>query len=138
MALVEFVDNSPPYINANNLNNNFTECNNIVESGSNTNGNWIKYSDGTMICWNRVVVTDQTISNAYGSLYQGVRAFTFPQTFISAPTGLCNEFKYGNGASWGTINGTTTTDIACRGFDIVSRATGTNCYIGWMAIGKWK
>lgn len=51
MALVTFVNDSPPYLNANNLNNNFTELNNkiIVEeetiSNLTLNGNTCIYEN---------------------------------------------------------------------------------------------
>ena len=45
----------------------------IVESGSNNNGNYIKFADGTMICYLNIRVTDQAINNQYGTsaLYFG-------------------------------------------------------------------
>ena len=48
MALIEFTDypNTDTPISAENLNHNFAE---IVESGSNENGSWTKWADGTMI-----------------------------------------------------------------------------------------
>ena len=44
---------------ANYVNNNVG----VVESGSNTNGRWIKYSDGTMICWQRQEFNNVQITN---------------------------------------------------------------------------
>ena len=113
----------------------------IVESGSNTNGRYIKYYDGTMIQWNYMEVTDQAINSAYGSLFQGTRNVTYPVTFVGAtPILVCSMFKWGSSASWGTTtespNSLTTGTL--RGIDAFSRATGTGCRISWFAIGKWK
>ena len=113
----------------------------IVESGSNTNGRYIKYYDGTMIQWNYMEVTDQAINSAYGSLYQGTRNITYPVAFVGAtPILVCSMFKWGSSASWGTTtespNSLTTGTL--RGIDAFSRATGTGCRISWFAIGKWK
>jgi hypothetical protein len=125
---------------------NFEEAiNSVVESGSNTNGNWIKYDDGTMICWLKIVVTNQTIDSSYKPLgadftiYIGSRTWTFPVAFVSSPVVTCSRFQWGSGGSWGvSLSDPTTTTGQLRGYDSVSRATGTNCYIEATAIGKWK
>ena len=72
----------------------------IVESGSNDNGSWIKFSDGTMIC--RGVVTTGDVSfTAWGSLYQyEVPSVSFPLSFIDVPhidftsNNPSNEYNY--------------------------------------------
>ncbi len=110
----------------------------VVESGSDSNGNWVKWSDGTMIIHKVETVTDQSIDNAYGSLYQGVRAYTFPQQFSETPTPLTTVFKWGTSASWGTVSAISTTSISIRGIDVNQRASGTETIIGYAAIGKWK
>ena len=119
---------------------NYTEYQQVgYVSGSNSNGNYIKFDDGTLVQWNRLTVTNQAINSAYGSLYQGVRTITFPIAFYGdVPSCQCSEFQWGTGASWGTIGNRTLTTMVCRGFDIQSRAAGVNCYISWLAIGRWK
>jgi len=113
----------------------------IIQSGSNSNGHYIKFSDGTLMQWNKFNVTDQAISSAYGQLYQGTRNITFPIAFVGElPAVQCSEFQWGSSASWGgTVgNGTTLTGSSIRGFDFYSRAVGTRCDISWIAIGRWK
>ena len=112
----------------------------IVESGSNNNGNYIKFADGTMICYLNITVTDQAINNQYGTsaLYFGTRIWTFPQTFISAPVVICGSFRWSTGASWGTVIETVKTYATLMGFDFYPRATGTSTQIKVIAIGKWK
>ena len=57
----------------------------IVESGSNTNGDYVKLADGTMICWAHLIipVSDWTkgSANAQGN---AITTFTFLYTFPSA------------------------------------------------------
>ena len=58
----------------------------IVESGSNDNGNWIKYSDGTMICTKTIDLgTDVNFSTQYGSVYylknNSYKTWNFPKEF---------------------------------------------------------
>lgn len=63
----------------------------IVDSGGNSNGNWVKWADGTMICWNTInnisVEITQNLEDK-GFIYYGYcDAWTeFPVNFIEPPT----------------------------------------------------
>ena len=61
----------------------------IYDSGSNSNGSWIKFADGTMICRrtsiNYVPVAQQNSNLFYGYLDLG----DFAQPFIEPPTLIC-------------------------------------------------
>ena len=79
------------------VNNEYTESatdtyscnyiNGIVESGSNANGSWTKWADGTMII-NKTVLGTANITNAWGSLYVSaeINLGNFPVAFIEMPT----------------------------------------------------
>lgn len=114
--------------------------NSIIESGSNANGNYVKYADGTMICYMNISVTDQAINNAYGSnLYQSTRIWTFPVSFVDNNVSVCcSQFQWGTSASWGTVVGSDKNTATLRGIDAFSRATGTETKIQAIAIGKWE
>ena len=91
MALVEFVNNSPPYLNADNLNNNFTECNNIIDSGSNANGSYMKFNDGTLI------------QRGGGQCPANVAyvEVTYPIPFIDTNYTIIANHKYTGGSGYG-------------------------------------
>ena len=108
----------------------------IIESGSNDNGNYIKFTDGTMIQYVYTKVTDQAIDTPYGSLFVGTRIWTFPIPFIEMPIVSCSKFQWGSGASWGNIRGADKTSATLRGTDAFSRASGTNTIISAIAIRK--
>lgn len=59
--------------------------NSIVESGSNANGNWIKYADGTMICTQTLNLNDVNVNSTWGNLYVYTEVdntwHNFPQEF---------------------------------------------------------
>ena len=112
----------------------------VQESGSNANGSYIKFSDGTMICYLNITVTDQAIDTQYGtsSLYFGRRTWTFPVAFIKEPNVSCGQFKWGTGGSWGSTGGASKTIANLMGYDMYSRASGTKTIISAIAIGKWK
>lgn len=113
---------------------------NVVERGSNANGEYVRFADGTQICRMRITVTDQAIDSVYGSLFQGTRTWTFPAVF-STPVDLaaaCGSFKWGSGAAWSGHAGTSSgSAVILRGGDTSSRPVGTATEISAIAIGRW-
>lgn len=119
--------------------------NRIVESGSNANGNWIKYNDGTMICTNRYFIQELgNTTTQSGALYVSneIEGKTFPATFTSSPEIF---FNFEN-ATWGDKNiisiktiGYPTTSVS-PSIQLVSATNSTNTAINfeYLAIGKWK
>ena len=105
----------------------------IVEQGA----NYRKWNSGIAECW---VNTTQNVAlnNAYGSLYQGTWRWDFPIEFSgSVPTVVCSHFKWGTGASWGTVSDVYSTHADLRGIDATSRASGSTAIRAY-AIGRWK
>ena len=110
--------------------------NGIIESGSNANGNYIKYADGTMICTKKVEFSNIAITNTWGSFYEStsldIGSYAVP--FISTPaislTSLYPNFveKFGDTSAtgWGHI-------YACK-----PRSATENVAVDCIAIGKWK
>lgn len=110
----------------------------VIESGSNENGEWVKFSDGTMICTvYKQTILEKTLS-AYGSLYQTTQDWIFPVPFINQPTASCGEFLISTGASFGTVMATTKQKAILRVIDAYARTKGIDCIIQATAIGKWK
>ena len=112
--------------------NGYTQeyINGIIESGSNTNGNYIKYADGTMICtktisgtlggtaWGNIYYSDHTIGSwaeTFTTLYY-VNANVVPNQYWCNANG--SNFEYVR--VFRPNNGTTTGDIRL------------------IAIGRWK
>ena len=86
----------------------------IVESGSNTNGEYIKFSDGTMICRKTTNEIDMNITTAWGFVYEGsVSLGNFPAEFTETPTISVTPFGSGmlieqggesaSKTSWGNV-----------------------------------
>jgi len=113
--------------------------NSVVESGSNANGNYIKYADGTMICTKKVSYMGLQFTNVWGYAYESssVNLGDYAQEFVeipvmfiscvastAAPEGLSNtKTSYGNVTFYRPIR----TDVATYNYTF---------YL--MAIGKWK
>ena len=110
----------------------------IVESGSNANGSYIKFSDGTMICSRITDVITMNIDVAWGSLYEGsVDIGQFPANFTEIPAISASPFSSGMlveqaGAnatknSWGQVTAVRPTAV---------QNVSARFYL--IAIGKWK
>ena len=108
-----------------------------TEKGTNANGVYIKFSDGTMICYGRVPLNALNMQSAWGSLFISAKLpTTFPATFFAPPVvSVTMENLTGDGAIWmnessdvGSFNGRFVRGVALT-------FTGT---MGWMAVGRWK
>lgn len=108
----------------------------IIERGSNSNGEYVRFADGTQICTLRTSVTDQAIDSAVGAIYTGTRSWTFPSAFIAPPV-ISFISRWGTGAGWGSSGYPSTTGVSLRFLDTASRATGTEVVILATAIGRW-
>lgn len=111
----------------------------IIESGSNANGEWIKYANGTMICKNTQRITGVTTSVSSSSVVPKSAeqtGFTFPIEFIDRPIVLMNACRHSAwiGYSWmATTSGT-------QKYCIYTNIPISDFYIDiqYVAFGKWK
>ena len=106
----------------------------IVESGSNANGSYIKFSDGTMIQSGTVNCN----TSSYGLI-------TFPAAFSSPNVIMIANNIYNQSGELGLIlttqsDTTTTGVIYLRKYENGNLVTVTNTKVAvnWIAIGKWK
>jgi hypothetical protein len=105
----------------------------IIEKGSNANGRYIKYADGTMICENRQAIT--MAFGGAGSLYRQLNVtYTFPVAFTVAPN--CVASTYGQQNSWVGSADPSTTTLTLDVWNVVSATVGTG--VQYIAIGRWK
>lgn len=112
----------------------------INSSGSNSNGSWIKFEDGTMICYNTFQATAD-VSLAWNYIYygyiEGKKYYAHP--FISKPmvqitTDNNETTTFGFSSTICTVTATYIESIPIfRG----SKNTW-NGYVHVLAIGKWK
>ena len=105
----------------------------IVESGSNSDGEWTRWADGTQICRSPHFSIDHT--EAVGSLYRSAtgeaQTWTYPNTFISSPTVT--------GSSTSTFRWVTVLpSVSSASVSLLAGVTGTGGPGYFMAIGRWK
>jgi len=111
-----------------------------IESGSNTNGYYVKYSDGTMICTKQVSRGFQVGDwNAWGSCYESSVADlgTWATTFYATPI---TSVKTGGAGGWlENVYDTSTTDCGKLRMVRPSMPGGGITYtIDIIGIGRWK
>ena len=115
---------------------NFTAIGEI-EKGTNANGTYIKFPDGTMICHNRVALNSINMQSPWGALFISAEfPTTFPAMFLVPPVVSVNmENLTGDGAIW--MNALSTVGSFSGRFVRGSALTFT-ATLGWMAVGRWK
>lgn len=107
----------------------------IIETGSNANGRYTKYADGTMICYFNQAQS-MAATTAAGSMFYAASTWTFPAAFSSPPT-YSNVASRAGGVcfSSGYVANPTNTSAGFTVFDFIS---ATNTYnIQHFAIGRW-
>lgn len=117
---------------------NCNYINGIIESESNSNGNWIKFADGTLITVHQV---NQTLSrtSAWGNMYETDQAASlgnYPQEFKYTPYIFLT--LYGTNALFEAVNDTTKTSGGNVYLIAPTSNAGQTYTIQVLAIGKWK
>lgn len=119
----------------------------IVEYGTNANGTFIKFGDGTMICWVEQLLSlgGSTWTTNGAFTYCQIGGATLPAAFISAPRVVANSFSDadigGRSAYMSYAAGATTTAIASGGYlssPNPSSVTGGSGVIRYTVVGRWK
>lgn len=115
----------------------------IYDSGSNLNGSWIRYEDGTMICYKTITGTID-ITTAWGSLYTSLdlQLGDLPQTFTSLPVIIYSP-QTQSGTQYmvtGSNGGDHRTNSSCGDICLVRPLSKTDVQfvIDIIAIGCWK
>lgn len=70
--------------------------NNNISHGSNANGKYVKFPDGTLICWVEHKTTT-AINSAWGGVYESTTQQdlgTWPHAFISTPNVVVSPLRY--------------------------------------------
>lgn len=105
----------------------------IIESGSNSNGNYIKFSDGTMIEYGSATIST---NNSSGGIfpYLGGSYITFPTQFLNSP--VCFSNIYEDSAYWNSS--VTNVSPSQANLAVSGDRNNTSHIVMWLAVGKWK
>ena len=114
----------------------------IVESGSNANGSYVKYSDGRMECYKRVTQKNVKLTNTWYGLYTNENDTTvdlgnYAATFIKEP--IVNITYMGGNGCWIINNNyhSASSPGQVQLCTVSSRTIGT-CILDVTAKGYWK
>jgi len=108
----------------------------LIERGSNANGEYVRFADGTQICW-CLAGSTQTADQATGNGFRASAdvSFTYPVAFSAAPH-VMPAGRYSSGAASWTVPavGGSPTGTVARIYAFVTGAVGTP---GIVAINRW-
>lgn len=109
----------------------------IVESGSNENGEYVKFGDGTMVQWG-YISKNLPFSSSWGTLYYSDMGYVeYPIEFKNTPYIYFSD----DGASSTCFIGSTSGGSKSRSpeLDVYRPVTGSaTVAVSWLAIGMWK
>lgn len=115
--------------------------NTIPVSGSNTNGYYIKYPDGTMICTKETTKTVPSNGwQAWGSCYDTKDVYdfgSFAETFYSKPV-VTATITAGNGWLEFFYDTSTSAVGRCRFIRPTDPGTAKDFTVSVVAVGRWK
>ena len=108
---------------------------------SSTNKGYVKFYDGTMICYGKQTWTSVNVTKAWGSLYESATLMTFSNfsaTFNAAPVAIA--FPNPSGSTY-FMEGYYNVSTTCPGsFYVCLPGSNSNMTAGasYIAIGRWK
>jgi hypothetical protein len=107
----------------------------VASGGDDTAGRWVKYADGTMLCWAKTTAIQTQSVQGAGVYYNLAGPFTFPQAFIAPPTITCSLW---NSNSFPFLS--YQTNVTATSFQqyIFNMTNGGNASVSYVAIGRWK
>lgn len=117
----------------------------VIERGSNANGSYTRWADGTQIC----ILNNQTFTEEASGVQLGAGSWTYPAAFASAPvvspsyssdvTDWVGTNTHRRVSCFGCDAGATTaTDLRIYAVDGADFATGAQANaVGLMAVGSW-
>lgn len=110
----------------------------VLETGTNANGTYIKYADGTLICTSVTTYPSISITAASGGIWYAPKSVVanYPATFVAIP--FTFQYFESAGAMWTSPEGVSTLTqwSSCYPFAELSK-TVTNAKLNRIAIGRW-
>ncbi len=107
----------------------------MIEKGSNSNGMWVKYPDGTMICYAEYTAT---ISSSYGGTYYA-GGWHFPLAFIEIPVVLFSAKTYPYGlVALDDFSTSVTGNFTIQSVSTTPTLNSSTITFSMCAIGRWK
>jgi len=111
----------------------------VLERGSNGNGEYIKFTDGTLMCWKQHNLGPIAVTTADGTIFRSgfVSAINFAHAFSGSPV-VHMTLVSSTGTSWMAAGSAFPTATATQSFLCMNATAGTITYsLMIFAIGRW-
>lgn len=104
----------------------------VIEAGETANGTYVRFADGTQLCWNSLDFVD--VSTAIGAGFRSAdQSWGFPVAFATSPGPIFGQA--GHADVWMSGAGGTATSVSCRLQSFVSVSGSVSAQVGVM--GRW-
>ena len=108
----------------------------IVERGSNANGEYVRYGDGTQICWTRKRSTNVTAAD--GPLFRTSSAiWNFPAAFVGNMVAAFAMESGGTAYGWGALGSSAVSTVSMSWTIFRATASPSDPEASLLAIGRW-
>lgn len=111
----------------------------IIERGTFTGGEYVKYADGTMMQWGRLSISNRAVTSAVGSIFQSAALDTinYGPAFVGNPSPSA-LFLYSSGGArpWPVLTSSTATYASFVLQCGMSVSAMAGDYV-WQVIGRW-
>lgn len=107
-----------------------------IERGSNANGEYVRFADGTQICTCSMSNVVGPITTAEGAIWRSAEyAWTFPASFVTTANLAVHASTRAGGAMWSKIR---LTSISSAAVTLLSGGSNSNLFsVDTSAIGRW-
>jgi hypothetical protein len=107
----------------------------ILERGSNANGTYLRYADGTQMCWHQITLSS-AIDNAFlGGFRSNAVTWTFPASFTATPRLTATPHNLGGFS--GTVANAGSSTSATFAVTAVTTQTAASRLLNVFAVGDW-
>jgi len=107
----------------------------IIERGSDSNGNYVRFADGSLFCTQTVTASSLAIATAHmGGFRSAAQTWTFPSEFIAAPNVFVTSQA---GTAFGAYTGAPSTTAVSWVVTSISSQTASDRTVCLIAVGAW-
>ncbi len=104
----------------------------VIERGQNANGDYIRFADGTQICWNTFTATQPLTVSTGAGFRSNTELFSYPASFAFPPGVAASTETLSH---WVNVRGSTLFSVWFRRFSFVSSSDLDP--ISYIAVGRW-
>jgi hypothetical protein len=107
----------------------------VIERGSNSSGQYVRFADGTQICWGSSPGATANNAAAGGLYFSGLITVGFPIAFSATPVLSASTIAQTGAMSWAGYPATYGTSVGY--LSLISFGNGATATLQWMAVGRW-